>query len=155
MSTQFIVNPAINNGTTVKDVATEAFIPALARHFKREGKIAVPAWVDLVKTGVNRELPPNDADWFYVRCAAVARKIYLRGQAGITGLRKAFGGKKRNGTCPGHFALASGNVLRQAIHQLEALGLVTKDRRGGRCITPVGRQTLDRIAAQVNAPARQ
>lgn len=42
------------------------------------GKLEVPVWVDVVKTGTGKELAPYDADWFYIRTAAVARHIYLR-----------------------------------------------------------------------------
>lgn len=38
----------------------------------------VPEWVDIVKTGTHKELAPFDEDWFYVRCAALARHLYVR-----------------------------------------------------------------------------
>ena len=31
------------------------------------GKIEVPTWVDIVKTGAYKELAPYDPDWYYVR----------------------------------------------------------------------------------------
>lgn len=51
-------------------------IPALS--CARTGKLEVPIWVDVVKTGTHKELAPYDADWYYIRAAAVARHIYLR-----------------------------------------------------------------------------
>jgi hypothetical protein len=45
----------------------EAFIAAYASHLKRSGKLEVPTWVDMVKTGAFKELAPYDPDWFYVR----------------------------------------------------------------------------------------
>lgn len=54
-------------GVTVRDVDSHKFVKAYAAHLKRSGKLAVPSWVDLVKTGTNRELAPYDPDWFYVR----------------------------------------------------------------------------------------
>merc|ERR1719162_1253794 len=63
---------------TVKDVPADAFIKSYAALLKRSGRLNVPKWVDLVKTGIHKELAPYNADWFYVRCAAVARHIYLR-----------------------------------------------------------------------------
>ena len=33
-------------------------------------QLKVPKWVDIVKTGIHRELPPADRDWFYIRCGA-------------------------------------------------------------------------------------
>ena len=33
----------------------------------RSGKIALPAYVDYVKTGKHKELAPYDKDWYYIR----------------------------------------------------------------------------------------
>lgn len=52
---------------TVIDVAPQDFVKEYAAHLKRAGKLPVPEWVDLVKTGVHKELAPYDKDWFYVR----------------------------------------------------------------------------------------
>jgi hypothetical protein len=71
------------SGATVKDVPAQQFIAALAAHFKKSSKLELPAWHDLVKTGTFKELCPNDPDWYYVRAAAVARRVYLRGGTGV------------------------------------------------------------------------
>ena len=47
--------------------SAEAFIEAYSSHLKRSGKLEVPNWVDLVKTGTFKEQAPYDPDWFYVR----------------------------------------------------------------------------------------
>jgi hypothetical protein len=47
--------------------SAEAFITAYSSHLKRSGKLEIPTWVDLVKTGSQKELAPYDPDWFYVR----------------------------------------------------------------------------------------
>lgn len=47
--------------------SAEAFISAYSSHLKRSGKLEVPTWVDIVKTGSFKELAPYDADWYYVR----------------------------------------------------------------------------------------
>jgi small subunit ribosomal protein S19e len=39
----------------------------------------VPTWVDVVKTASYKELAPYDPDWFFVRAASMARKVYLKG----------------------------------------------------------------------------
>jgi len=31
------------------------------------GKLEIPKWVDIVKTGTYKELAPYDPDWFYIR----------------------------------------------------------------------------------------
>ncbi len=30
-------------------------------------QIQLPTWVDIVKTGAYKELPPYDPDWYYIR----------------------------------------------------------------------------------------
>ena len=57
----------------------------------RTGQLKVPAWNDLVKNGVFNELAPTDPDWFYVRCASIARHLYIR-RAGVGALSKVYGG---------------------------------------------------------------
>ena len=52
---------------TTSHNSAEAFITAYSSHLKRSGKLEIPTWVDLVKTGSQKELAPYDPDWFYVR----------------------------------------------------------------------------------------
>ncbi len=33
----------------------------------RSGKMKIPDWVDIVKTGHHKELAPYDEDWYYTR----------------------------------------------------------------------------------------
>lgn len=47
--------------------SAESFIEAYASHLKRSGKLEVPNWVDLVKTGTFKEQGPYDPDWYYIR----------------------------------------------------------------------------------------
>lgn len=47
--------------------SADAFIAAYASHLKKSGKLEVPPWVDIVKTGAYKELAPYDADWYYIR----------------------------------------------------------------------------------------
>lgn len=54
-------------GVTVRDVAANQFITEYAAHLKRNQWLKLPAWIDLVKTGVAKELSPLDPDWYYVR----------------------------------------------------------------------------------------
>jgi small subunit ribosomal protein S19e len=52
---------------TVRDVNAQDFVKAYAAFLKKTGKLEVPKWVDIVKTGTFKELGPLDPDWFYVR----------------------------------------------------------------------------------------
>ncbi|KAJ9050259.1 Protein component of the small (40S) ribosomal subunit [Entomophthora muscae] len=139
----------MSSGITLKDVSHSAFIPAYAAHLKRSGKIEVPKWVDLVKTGTHKQLAPYDADWFFVRCAAVARHIYLRRGVGVGAVQKRTGGLKNRGNRPSKRKEGSGSVARKVLQALESLGLIDKEERGGRKLTEAGRRELDRIAVQV------
>jgi small subunit ribosomal protein S19e len=111
-------------------------------------------WVDTVKTSHSNELPPQSADWFYVRAASVARHVYLRKSVGVGRLRKVHGSTKNRGSRPSHHVNASGSVDRKVLQALEELGILEKldddeegsSGRGGRRITQAGARDLDRIA---------
>ena len=49
--------------------------------------------------------------------------------------------------------LLPGSVARAILKQLESVGVVEKDPKGGRRITPSGQRDLDRIAGRVAVPA--
>eukprot|EP00270_Netrium_digitus_P011580 TRINITY_DN36_c0_g1_i1.p1 TRINITY_DN36_c0_g1~~TRINITY_DN36_c0_g1_i1.p1 ORF type:complete len:170 (+),score=33.03 TRINITY_DN36_c0_g1_i1:55-510(+) len=140
---------------TVKDVSSHAFVKAYAAHLKRTGKIEVPTWADLVKTGTFKELAPYDPDWYYVRAASMARKIYLRQGIGVGAFRRMYGGRKNNGSRPSHFCLGSGSVARHVLQQLEAINIVEQDPKGGRRITSDGQRDLDRIANRISVAAAE
>jgi ribosomal protein S19E (S16A) len=55
----------------------------------------VPEWVDLVKRARFKELAPYDEDWYYTRCAALARHIYFRSPVGVGAVTKIFGGENK------------------------------------------------------------
>ena len=61
--------------SSVKDVVAIDFIKAYAEHLKKSGKLEIPEWVDVVKTAKCKELAPMDPNWFYIRAAAIARKV--------------------------------------------------------------------------------
>ena len=137
-------------GICVKDVAANDFVVAYAAHLKRIGKIEVPKWADLVKTASYKELAPYDPDWYYIRAAAIARRVYLRGGVGVGAFKKIFGGRQMRGTIREKFSTGSGSIARHILKQLEALKIVEKVPNGkGRRITPQGQRDLDSIAGQI------
>ncbi len=89
-----------------------------------------------------RELAPYNPDWYYVRAAAVARKVYLRPGRGIGGLRKAFGSVERRGVLTNHHKKGAGGVIRHILKQLEKLNVVQKSSKGGRKMTSNGQQVI-------------
>merc|ERR1712110_745906 len=99
-------------GVNVRDVAAADFVIAYAAHLKRIGKIEVPKWADLVKTATHKELAPYDPDWYYIRAAAIARRVYLRAGTGVGAFKKIFGDRVHRGTRPERFGTASGSIAR-------------------------------------------
>lgn len=115
----------------------------------RSGKLKVPEWVDIVKTGCHKELGPVNPDWFYVRCAAVARHVAVKHPVGVGALTKIFGGRKRRGVAGVKHSRGSGSIARKALQSLEAIKWIEKDANGGRRLTQLGRKDLNSIARKV------
>jgi small subunit ribosomal protein S19e len=136
-------------GICVRDVAATAFIKAYAEHLKNSDKFDLPVWADTVKTAVFKELAPYGDDWYYIRAASIARKVYLRPGIGIGQLQKWYGGSYRRGARTEHFRKASSGIIRTVLHQLEDMRVVEKLPNGGRRVSTVGQQDLDRIAGSV------
>ncbi len=132
--------------STVYDIAAEVLIPRIAEELKKAKEVKPPKWAGYVKTGAHKERPPTDPDWWYIRCAAILRRLYVKGKTGVSRLRTAYGGKNRRGTRPNHFARGSGSIIRKALQQLEKAGLVTLEKGVGRVLSSKGRSFLDRLA---------
>lgn len=135
-------------------------IEKAGEQLKKVEGFEVPVWAPFVKTGVHKERPPVNTDWFYTRSAAILRKLYKQGPVGVSKLRTLYGGKKNRGHQPEKFFRGSGSILRKALQQLEKAGFakqVEKGRRKGRIITPKGKQFLDKIASQLaeSAPKKE
>eukprot|EP00598_Pedospumella_elongata_P007300 CAMPEP_0184986278 /NCGR_PEP_ID=MMETSP1098-20130426/15942_1 /TAXON_ID=89044 /ORGANISM="Spumella elongata, Strain CCAP 955/1" /LENGTH=149 /DNA_ID=CAMNT_0027510477 /DNA_START=38 /DNA_END=487 /DNA_ORIENTATION=+ len=134
---------------TVRDVKADAFIAAYAEVLKNNDKFVVPKWADLVKTGVHKELAPYDPDWYFVRAAAIVRKVYLRQGTGVGALKKRFGGNYRRGAAPERHQDAAGGLIRTILITLDDLKITEKTEKGGRRISRIGQQALDLVAGQV------
>ncbi len=134
---------------SVKDVPADVFISELSKLIKSEVEsIKPPEWSLWVKTGVSRERPPDDPDWWYKRAASILRKLYLKGPLGVDDLRLMYGGRKDRGVRPEHFYRGGGSIIRKILQQLEEAGLVEKTPMG-RVLTPKGRGLLDKLAASI------
>jgi len=143
------LNRSNRKGITLKDVSSKHFIKAYSSYLKRTGKVNVPKWSNIVKTGIHKQLAPYNPDWFYVRMAAIARRIYLRPCEGIGFYKRIFGGSYSNGLRPYHFTTSSGSIIRTCLKQLTALKVIEPHPKGGRRVTSSGRRDLDRISAKV------
>ena len=142
-------------GVCVKDVDATEFVMAYAKHLKRTNKVKLPEWVDMVKTAKWKELAPKDDDWFYIRMASMARKLYLRGGVGVGAFRKIYGGAGNSGSKPSHFEPCAGGVIRHCLKQLAELKVIEKHPSGGRRLTKDGQRDLDRVAGSIIAAKAQ
>jgi len=135
---------------TPYDVPPAILIERLASHLKDEvDVIAPPAWSEFVKTGSRNIRPPANPDWWFVRCASILRKVYVKGPIGIEKLRQEYGGRIDRGAKPEHAAKGSGAIVRNALHQLQKAGLVKPQRNEGRVVTSEGRRLLDRLSTEI------
>merc|ERR1712136_455820 len=125
---------------SVKDVDQQKFVVALSAFLKKSSKVKIPEWADIVKTSVAKELAPYDEDWYYTRCASVARHIYIRSPVGVSTMTKIYGVRRNNGSCPSHWRRGSGSIARKGLQALEQLKLVEKDANGGRKMSSQGRR---------------
>ncbi len=135
--------------TTVYDVPATQLIDEAAEVLSKNDAIQAPEWAPFVKTGVHKEKPPVDANWWTTRVAAVLRKVYLDGPIGTERLREHFGGFRDRGSKPNKAVKGSGSVARKALQQLEAAGLVQNVQAQGRIVTPEGRRLMDNAAHTV------
>jgi len=131
--------------TTVYDIPAEMLIPQVARELKELPAIRPPEWAAFAKTGIHKEMPPEDPDWWYLRAASILRRIYIDGPVGVERLRTAYGGNRDRGANPNRFKKGSGSILRKALQQLETEGLVEKVK-SGRQVSAKGRSFLDGVA---------
>ncbi|TFG10401.1 30S ribosomal protein S19e [Candidatus Thorarchaeota archaeon] len=132
---------------TVYDIPANILIRRLAQDLKSRKEINPPDWSPYVKTGSHKERAPENPDWWYVRCASILRKVYMKGPVGTEKLRIEYGGRKRRGSRPTHFHKGSGAIIRTALQQLERAGFVKKDDKNGRVMTDIGRSYMDRLSS--------
>jgi len=135
---------------TVRDVHARKLVWVVKEELKSVKEIKPPAWSAYAKSGVNRQRPPEQPDFWYIRGASLLRRIYLDGPVGVEKLRTFYGGRKRRRTKPARFRKGSGSLVRKLLQQLETAGFVEKEKKGsGRKITSKGRKFLDNIANKV------
>ena len=135
--------------TTVYDVPAKELIDEVAKKLKDDKTIQIPEENIYSRTGVDKENSPENPDWWYVRCASIMRKIYVKNVIGIEHLRAEYGGKRNRGSKPHKARSGSGTIVRRAVQQLEAAGYVTKMRGKGRMLTGKGRSFLDNASLEV------
>ena len=142
-------NVGKRKGATIRDVNTWRWVKAAANHLKQEGKLFVPNCSELVKTSHGKQRAPQSPDWYYIRCAAVLRALYIRPGQGYGGLAKRFSAKKNRGSRPEIYCKAGKGMLHWACKSLEKLKLIQKGQTSGRVLTKEGKKKADTIAFNV------
>ena len=145
--------------TTYYDIPANMLISALADKSSDSKDIVAPNWSEYVKTGVDRERPPTQENWWTIRTASLLRKVAKQGPIGVTTIAQTYGTVMNNGAGPNTPGVASRKIIRTALQQLEAAGLVemvptkeveTEDGKqqlySGRKITSAGQKLLDEVA---------
>ncbi|UCB57869.1 MAG: 30S ribosomal protein S19e [Thermoplasmatales archaeon] len=135
--------------TTVFDVPSKEFIDYVAKKLQSDNNIVIPNANIFSRTGVNKEKPPENKQWWHTRCASILRKIYIKSSIGVEHLRSEYGGKRDRGSKPYLVRSGSGTIVRRALQQLEKAGYVTKVKGKGRILTAKGRSFLDNAAHDV------
>uniref|UniRef100_A0A7J3SJF5 Small ribosomal subunit protein eS19 n=1 Tax=Fervidicoccus fontis TaxID=683846 RepID=A0A7J3SJF5_9CREN len=138
--------------TTALQVPADELINKLAVILKEQygEKVRPPEWARFVKTGIHKQYPPVQDDWWYIRAASVLRKLYKAGSpVGISTFSVIYGGKKRFGSSPPHFRRASRAIIRNILKQLESAGLVTRVPGSGRQLTPLAISMLDKVGKEI------
>ena len=135
--------------TSVQDIPPGLIIEHATEKLKGIEAIKQPEWSRYVKTGVHKEKPPVQDDWWYTRIAAILRTIYLKGPIGVSQLRSKFGGKKNRGSMPSKARKGSGKIIRVSLQQLEDAKFIEKNGNRGRILTSQGRSFLDNVAHEV------
>ncbi|WP_323171963.1 30S ribosomal protein S19e [Natrialba sp. PRR66] len=136
---------------TMYDVPADDLIEALAADF--EDRLDEPEWSEFTKSGVDRELPPEQEDFWATRAASLLRKVADRGPVGVERLATEYGGGKggsnRYQVAPDKRADGSRNMIRTILQQLEEEDLVETAEGEGRRITAEGQSLLDETAGDV------
>lgn len=131
--------------TTVYDIPPDLLIRKVAGELKELDVIEAPDWAGFAKTGVHKEMPPKDENWWYVRAASVLRRVYIDGPVGVQRLRTFYGGKQDRGSMPYSFRKGSGSITRKILQQLEKAGYI-ENTSEGRVVSSSGRSFIDGVA---------
>jgi small subunit ribosomal protein S19e len=137
---------------TIREAPADRMIERLAEEMEKMHEFKPPEWARFVKTGVHKERPPSQKNWWYIRSASMLRKISMSEDGlGTSRLRRVYGGRKNRGHKPERKKLASGSIIREMLQQLEAAGFVKGQKGKGRKITAKGKAFLKSAAGPAKA----
>lgn len=141
--------------TTFYDIPADLLVPAIAARLEASDSINQPEWAEYVKTGVHKERPPTQDNWWLLRSAAILRKVARLGPIGVNHLSQEFGGSKDRGSAPNRAAAGSRHIVRTVLQQMEDAGYVMSRLNAagtvnkGRVLTASGQKLLDEVAHEL------
>ena len=97
---------------------------------KKFKELTPPTWSSFVKTGVSKERPPENPDWWHIRAISILRKVRKYGPIGSSRLSKFYGGNKNMGMKPQRKADGSRNIIRKILIGLKKEGLIKVNENG-------------------------
>jgi small subunit ribosomal protein S19e len=139
---------------SILEVQADKLIERLKEELKKIETIKPPIWSKMVKSGANKERPPQQEDFWYIRAASILRRIYIDGPIGVSRLRTYYGGRKRRGVRPAKTYKSGGSIIRKILQQLEASEFIKKDKKG-RVLTSKGREFVDKIIGELSGRIRK
>ena len=140
---------------SIYDVPPKELIESMAAELEKMPEMSPPEWADYVKTGVSKQRPPVEKNWWYIRAASVLRAVYKYGPIGVSKLRTKYSSRKNRGYAPDKTFKASGNILRKILQELEIIGFVKQGEvktYKGRILTPKGKSFVDKLAVKIKKP---
>ena len=145
--------------TTYHDVPADLLIGELSARLAEMEAISPPEWSSIVKTGTHGERPPSQDNWWFIRSAAILRKVGKLGPIGANHMAQHFGGPKDRGVKPNRAVAGSRNISRTIMQQLFNAGLIESKMNvagnvnHGKVLTPEGQSLLDSVAHDVRDQA--
>lgn len=132
---------------SARDTNPDELVIAMA--VELESMIKQPEWSAFVKTGVSKDRPPEQKNWWHMRAASVLRKVYTDGPVGTSRLKSYYGGLHRRGHKPAHFAKGGGKIIRTILKDLESAKLIQPEGKEGRKVTKEGQKFIDGVAKKM------
>tara|TARA_B100000073_G_C23698125_1_gene559188 strand:- start:56 stop:526 length:471 start_codon:yes stop_codon:yes gene_type:complete len=147
--------------TTYYDVPADQLISSLSSKLKETGAVTPPEWTYYVKTGTHKERPPVQDDWWFIRSAAIFRKVAIKGPIGTNRMSQEFGGSKNRGVKRNKAVSGSRNITRKILQQLSDSNLIMNSMNStgtvnrGKILSPSGQSLIDSVANDVRPLAEE
>lgn len=137
----------------VYEFSAQEYNLKLAEALKKIPEFKEPEWAQFVKSGVAKERPIEDPDFWYKRSASILRQIYNNKVVGVNRLRTKYGSRKNRGMRPEQFRKSSGKIIRVILQQADKAGFTeisrvmkgVKSKKAGRQLTQRGKSFMEEI----------